>query len=100
MKKNIMENIVVTKETSKKFTWKWEDAGRSAITSFFLALVAALGQFLESWLNNPANIAFNKVSLILTLKVAIGGWVAEMLRRYIKPSQTIIKVTPPIEEPK
>jgi len=92
---DVNEPITVTKETSKKFSWKWEDAGRSAITGLLLSLVATLGQFLEAWLTSPVAVAFDKVSLITALKVAIGGWVAEMIRRYVKPSQTVIKITPP-----
>ncbi len=93
-----MKNNSVTKKTSKKYSWNIEDALRSCITSFLVALVTAAGQFLESWATNPANVAFDKVNFILTLKIAIGGWVAEMIRRYLKPSQTIIKEEPKEEE--
>ena len=83
--------------TSEKFSWNWKDVVRSTATAFATAFIASFGQLIEAWIANPTQpFPLNKVSLILTLKVLLATFAGDMFRRYVKPSATVITITPPV----
>ena len=89
------EQPTATVVTSEKWKPKWIEIGRSALTSLYVTLVAAFGQLLEAWIANPSGpFPITKVDLLLTLKVAVATMLGDMYRRWIKPSQTVITITP------
>lgn len=80
-------------QTSEKFKIDKTDIIRSVILSLASALAAIILQFLDAWISNPLKTTFDKISFILSLKVAVATWVAAIIRKYLKPSETIIKPT-------
>lgn len=91
------EEQKVEVQTSKKWTVGLVDLLRTTLLSLMTAVSAVVLQFIEAWTTNPAGAAFDKVSFMLALKVAVATWIADIIRRWLKPSQTIVKIKPPIK---
>ncbi len=75
-----MAEQVVTKETSKQFTLDWKDIAKGF-------LMAAIGAVIS-----PIIESLNAGGLTAGL-----GY---LIKNFFQPSQTVIKITPPIEEKK
>lgn len=95
------QNQTATIETSKKWTLSKSDFWRSGLTTLYVSITTILLQFIDAAvtaLTTSGSLQFNWANLLLTLKIAIGTWIGDSLRRLVKDSVTVIKVKPPIKQ--
>lgn len=87
----MLDNKLPILKTSKKYSIDLRDFFKSLLSSLYAAIIAACGQVLEPWFNNPtSSLPFTKINLILTAKIAFAMFFGEMWRRYLKPSTNIL----------
>lgn len=87
-----MQNQSVVKTTSKQFTVNLSDVNKGLIMAVIGAVISPIieslnaGQFSIDWKHVAAG--------------AITAGLGYLMKNFFTPSQTIVKTTPPIEEPK
>lgn len=63
---------------------------KGLLTAAIMAVVATSGQMLEEWAKSPT-FHIEKVDIILSLKAAMGGMVAYLIKNFLTPQQTVVK---------
>jgi len=85
-----MEEKQVTVETSKKYSIDWQDAGKGLIVTAISAAITTVTTMLQD-----GGFDLKKVGT-----VAVIAGLGYLTKNFFQPSQTIVKVTPPIDETK
>jgi hypothetical protein len=87
-----MQNQIVTKTTSKQFTLNLNDVTKGLLMAVIGAVISPI---MESLNAGQLSIDWKHVAA-----GAITAGLGYILKNFFTPSQTIVKTTPPIEEPK
>jgi hypothetical protein len=80
--------------TSKKFSLNWQDLLKGALLAALTVLAATIGQvgeqYLDAWVKGVEFVP-DKVSIALSVKAAVGAFVAYLAKNYFTPQQIVIQ---------
>lgn len=74
---------------SEQFKLNATDFLKGSLTAALVAVAATSGQLIEAWITSP-EFAIDKVSMVLTAKAALAGFVGYMLKQFLQPTQKTI----------
>lgn len=82
--------------TSKKYSLNWQDVLKGALVAALTVLIGTIGQigeqYLDSWVNGTVFV-LDKVSLALSLKAALGTFIAYLAKNFFTAEQIVTKKT-------